>query len=35
MQALLHEHMHPGGLLFLAVPVGRDTVVFNNHRIYG
>ncbi len=25
----------PGGLLFLAVPTGRDHVVFNLHRIYG
>jgi hypothetical protein len=25
----------PGGLLFLSVPVGKDRVFFNNHRIYG
>lgn len=25
----------PGGLLFLAVPVGTDCFVFNAHRIYG
>lgn len=25
----------PGGLLFLALPVGHDTVVWNAHRIYG
>lgn len=25
----------PGGLLFLAVPVGKDKVVWNAHRIYG
>lgn len=25
----------PGGLLFLALPIGRDTVVWNAHRIYG
>lgn len=25
----------PGGLLFLALPVGQDTVVWNAHRIYG
>jgi hypothetical protein len=25
----------PGGLLYLSVPVGRDTVVWNAHRIYG
>jgi len=27
--------VNPGGLLFLAVPVGRDTLVWNAHRIYG
>lgn len=25
----------PGGLLYLAVPIGRDKVVWNAHRIYG
>lgn len=25
----------PGGLLFLAVPIGRDRIVWNRHRIYG
>jgi SAM-dependent methyltransferase len=25
----------PGGLLYLAVPVGKDKVVWNAHRIYG
>ena len=25
----------PNGLLFLAVPVGKDTLVWNSHRIYG
>jgi hypothetical protein len=29
--AMLRE----GGLLFVAVPVGRDTVVWNAHRVYG
>ncbi len=24
-----------GGLLFVAVPVGLDTVVWNAHRVYG
>jgi hypothetical protein len=32
---LLEDHMAPGGLLFLAVPTGKDCVVFNLHRIYG
>lgn len=27
--------LKPGGRLFLAVPVGPDTVVWNAHRIYG
>jgi hypothetical protein len=27
--------LKPGGLLFLAVPVGIDTLVWNAHRIYG
>jgi hypothetical protein len=35
MHTLLTRHMNPGGLLFLAVPVGRDRVVFNLHRVYG
>ena len=25
----------PGGLLFLAIPVGVDTLVWNAHRVYG
>lgn len=29
------ELLKPGGILFLAVPVGRDCVVWNAHRIYG
>jgi hypothetical protein len=29
------ERIKPGGLLFLAVPTGRDKVLFNNARIYG
>ncbi|GJP48458.1 hypothetical protein CLOM_g7737 [Closterium sp. NIES-68] len=27
--------LRPGGLLFLGVPVGNDTLVYNAHRIYG
>jgi len=27
--------LKPGGILFLAVPVGLDKVVWNAHRIYG
>jgi hypothetical protein len=33
--AALMKHVKPGGLVFLSVPVGRDRVVFNLHRIYG
>ena len=29
------ERIKPGGLLFVAVPTGRDKVLFNNARIYG
>jgi hypothetical protein len=35
MATLLQRHMRPGGLLFLAVPTGRDRLVFNLHRVYG
>ena len=35
MQRLLKHHVNPGAMLFLAVPVGKDAVVFNAHRIYG
>ncbi len=27
--------LKPGGLLFLAVPIGQDTLVWNAHRVYG
>ena len=27
--------LRPGGLLFLAVPVGLDALAWNAHRIYG
>ncbi|GJP44065.1 hypothetical protein CLOM_g3473 [Closterium sp. NIES-68] len=27
--------LKPGGLLFLGVPVGNDTLLYNAHRIYG
>jgi hypothetical protein len=29
------DHVTRGGLLYLAVPVGADTLVWNAHRIYG
>lgn len=29
------EMLNPGGLLFLAVPVGQDALVWNAHRVYG
>jgi hypothetical protein len=31
----MKERLKPGGLLFLAVPTGRDKILFNNARIYG
>jgi len=31
----MKERIKPGGLLFLAVPTGRDKMLFNNARIYG
>jgi len=31
----LKRIVKPGGLFYLAVPLGRDKVVFNLHRIYG
>lgn len=27
--------LRPGGVLFLAVPVGKDLLVWNAHRVYG
>ncbi|CAI5458418.1 unnamed protein product [Closterium sp. Yama58-4] len=27
--------LKPGGILFLGLPVGNDTLVFNAHRVYG
>jgi len=31
----MKERIRRGGLLYLAVPTGRDKVLFNNARIYG
>lgn len=31
----LKKIVKPGGLLYLAVPVGRDKIFFNLHRVYG
>jgi hypothetical protein len=33
--AKMKKRIRPGGLLFLAVPTGKDKVVFNQARIYG
>lgn len=33
--AKMKSIIKPGGLLFLALPIGHDTVVWNAHRIYG
>uniref|UniRef100_A0A7S0MCR1 Uncharacterized protein n=1 Tax=Cryptomonas curvata TaxID=233186 RepID=A0A7S0MCR1_9CRYP len=37
IQALgrIRELLRPGGRLFLGVPVGRDLLAFNAHRVYG
>lgn len=32
---LMKRLIKPGGRLYLTVPVGRDKVIFNVHRIYG
>ncbi len=29
------QMLRPGGMLFLGVPVGRDYVAYNAHRVYG
>ena len=31
----MQEMLLPGGFLLLSVPVGRDAVVWNAHRVYG
>lgn len=31
----LKKHVKPGGLLYLVVPIGKDCVTWNAHRIYG
>jgi Caenorhabditis protein of unknown function, DUF268 len=31
----MKERIKPGGLLYLAVPTGKDRIFFNNCRIYG
>jgi len=31
----IKEMLVPGGLLYLAVPVGKDVLVWNANRIYG
>lgn len=31
----VHCMLRPGGVFFLALPTGPDTVVFNAHRVYG
>jgi hypothetical protein len=33
--ARLHCLLHDDGFMFLSVPTGRDTIVWNAHRIYG
>lgn len=31
----IKNNIKPGGLLYLAVPVGEDEIVWNAHRVYG
>jgi hypothetical protein len=31
----LHKKLKTGGLLFLAVPIGKDQILWNIHRVYG
>ena len=33
--ATVKKLVKKGGILFLEVPIGKDKVVFNMHRIYG
>ena len=33
--AQIHCLLKPGGVLFLGLPMGYDTVVWNAHRVYG
>ncbi len=35
MMALARERLAPKGLFLLGVPVGKDVLVWNTHRIYG
>lgn len=32
---LMRSYIKPNGLFFLTVPVGKDRLVYNTHRIYG
>lgn len=31
----LKKIIKPGGLLYLAIPIGKDKLIFNLHRVYG
>ena len=31
----LHNNLKEGGVCFLAVPIGRDQIIWNAHRVYG
>jgi hypothetical protein len=31
----LHGKLKPGALLFLSVPIGKDQILWNAHRVYG
>ena len=31
----IHSHLNDNGLVFIGVPVGKDALVWNAHRVYG
>ena len=35
MLAASRALLRPGGRLYLGVPIGRDLLVYNAHRVYG
>ena len=35
MRAASRALLRPGGRLYLGVPIGRDLLVYNAHRVYG
>ena len=33
--SFIHSHLNDNGLAFIGVPVGKDAIVWNAHRVYG